>query len=514
MEIPVRVEGELTIPLDALEPQALAQIKSALTVPNEDRETRAAENIWGWWDLPETINLWRVEERRGGAQVICLPRGFAAGLTAGLGGMGHTVAWEDHRARVEASPGYFQPFTLRDYQLDAVLALLAAEQGFYECPAGGGKTVTMLGLMAYARQRSMVIVDKAGLVEQWRERAATYLGLSLDPEDPRGVGKIGEDVWIERDLTIALRQTLWARLWELDATKWWATWGLTLYDEGHHLAADTLAEISRKTVSALMLATSATPAKSPTKGLVVHSLIGPIVHSTPRKLLYERGVLMQPTVERVPTGFQAEFWPTHDSDQTGKCQVEGCRKAGTKHGHRNNYSSVLKKLTESKERNELIAQRVVSERGHIHLIPSRQLKHLDALKKAIEKAGWDGPIFYLRGEENARGESQEIAQAAEAAHEAVILSTVADEGLDIPPIDRVHIVFPMKQDAAVIQLIGRGERVAPNKTDSVIVDYTDSVNVFQAHAEERERVFRMQGYAIRQHQVPEIGNSLMTKERS
>lgn len=498
MEVPVQVAGELVINVEHLPEKVLLLIKGALTFPNEDREKAAAEKIWGWWDLPETISLYRLEDRRGGDKVICLPRGFALQLVSGMAAEGLSIKWDDQRVRVPASDGYYTPFILRDYQLEAVMAMLKAEQGFYECPAGGGKTVTMLGLMAYANQSSLVIVDKAGLVEQWRSRAAHYLSLSLDLSDERSVGKIGEDVWEERDLTIALRQTLWSRLWELDATKWWRKWGLTDFDEGHHLAADTLGEICRRTVSALMFGNSATPAKSPTKGRVVHALVGPVIATTTRQRLYDLGVLMKPDVHQVPTEFSADFWPTHEATEEKPCEVPNCRKIGTKHSHRNNYTSVLKRLVEDKKRNKLIAEKIVSERGHVHLVPSRQLRHLDLLKKAVEEAGWDGPIFYLRGEENARGESQEIAQAIHDSDEAIVFSTVADEGLDIPPIDRTHIVFPMRQDAAVIQLIGRGERVAEGKTESVVYDYIDSgCIVFVGQASERDRVYRMQGYNVK-----------------
>lgn len=526
MQINAKIAGEIELGVDDLPPMVLDQIKSALTVKNEDREKQLSERVFGAWDLPEWIELYRLEQRRGGDNVICLPRGFAANLVTGLTAMDHQIVWDDQRTSYPAADGYFRPFVMRPYQLQAALALLQAEQGFYECPAGGGKTVTMLGEMAYANQRSLIIVDKAGLVEQWRKRASEFLGLSLDYADERSVGKIGEDVWEERDLTVCLRQTLWSRVWELDATDWFRRVGFVLFDEGHHLSADTLADLCRRCTARMLQGTSATPAKTETKGIIVHSLVGPIVHRTLREVLYEAGVLMKPIVEVNYTGHDDVFWDTHESDADGACKKPGCKKAadGEAHFHRNNYSSVLKKLVESKERNAMIAARVVADRGHVHLIPSRQLKHLDILRKAIVDAGWDGPVYMLRGAENAEGLSQLIAEAVAAGgqwemefieavggeewvqktpigehgREAVILSTVADEALDIPPIDRVHVVFPMRQEAGTIQLVGRGERVAEGKSDSIIVDWTDRCNVFAQQAEVRHMTYRRVGYQIKE----------------
>jgi superfamily II DNA or RNA helicase len=545
-QVPVIISGELEVRVKDLPDQAYELIRSALTVFNEERQKKLDMRQWGAANDPEWIPLWREERRRGGDHVLLMPRGFAAALNAGMAGLGHQVVWEDRRSRCEAPEGYYQPFLLRDYQLAAAMALLASEQGVYESPAGSGKTITILGALAYANQCAVVIVDKANLLEQWRERASKYLGLSLDLDDPRSVGKIGEDVWEERPLTIALRQTFWSRLWELEATDWFKRRGAFVVDEVHHAAADTLGEIIRQAGTWLLLGASATPAKTETKGKIVYSLIGPIVARTTRQELYDRGVLVKPVVEAIYTGHDDVFWPAHETERakgadgqmTWVCQIPNCRKNGTKHSHRDNYSTVLKNLVESPERARLIAQEVVSERGHVHLIPSSQLKHLDILKEACVEAGWDGPIYMLRGEENADGLSQDIATAIEAGgfwelyetkersertnrmvkvvkirkvsddmphgREALVFSTVAGEGLDIPPIDRVHIVFPMKQEAATVQLVGRGERITEGKTDSIIKDYRDRCVVFAEQAMERDRTYRMAGYEVKEGKHAEV----------
>lgn len=492
--VPATISSEIVIKVDDLPPQVLEKIKSALTFENEERTKAATLRLHGWWDLPKTIAMWREEHRRSGDHVICLPRGFASQLTAGLTAVGASVQWDDRRTSALATPGYFVPFALYDDQVPFVASLMAAEQGIGFAPTGAGKTTCLLALMAYAQQRAIVITDKEYLVEQWRERAAQFLGLSLDFDDDHSVGKIGKGVWEERELTIALRQTLFSRLWETKATDWFSRVGVTILDESHHAGtAETLQEVVRDIPSRMLFGVSATPARTETQGKIISSLIGPIVAEISRDALYKSGRLMRPSLRIVSTDFKADFWPDHDSKLDGACQMPGCKKA-SRHSHRNNYTSVLKKLVESKERNDLIAEQIASERGHVHLVPSRRIKHLDAIRKAIERAGWDGPIFMLRGEENARGESQEIARQIAEAHEAVVLSTVADEGLDIPPIDRIHMVFPGRQAAATIQVIGRCERISEGKADAVVIEYHDpGCEVFNEQHGERMRTYRMQG---------------------
>ncbi len=506
MIVPATVSSEIVVRIDDLPPGQLDLLKGALCFKNEDREKQEKLKTFGFWDLPETISLWREEKRRGGDHVLCLPRGFAAQLVAGLSGAGATVEWNDQRSAATAVPGYFKPFLLRDYQATFVADLMRAEQGVGMAPTGSGKTTMILGLLALIQQKTIVIVDKEALLEQWRQRANQFLGLSLDLDDERSVGKIGKGVWEERDLTICLRQTMSSRQWQTDAIDWASRWGVTILDEVHHLGtADTLQEVVRSLPSKWMFGVSATPARSETQGLITGALVGPLVATVRRTELVKQGILVQPSVRVIRSDFQADFWGDHDSDADGRCDKPDCKKK-TQHSHRNNWPSCLKALVEDKRRNAMIAEMIAAEPDHVHLVPSRQLKHLDLIEKALKAAGYEGPIRKLRGEENARGESTEIAEAMKEAGGGVLLSTVADEGLDVPPLDRVWMVFPIRQQAATIQIVGRVERASPGKNSAVVVDVHDpGCGVFDEQHLERMRTYRLQGLRIeRQHDLADV----------
>ncbi len=514
MIVPATVSSEIVVRIDDLPPGQLDLLRSALTFRNEDRDKAEKIKQFGWWEIPETISLWREEKRRGGDHVLCLPRGFAAQLVAGLSNAGATVKWDDQRSAATAAPGYFRPFLLRDYQAAFVVDLMRSEQGVGMSPTGSGKSVMILGLMGLLQQRAIVIIDKESLLEQWRQRAATFLGLSLDLNDERSVGKIGKGVWEERDLTICTRQTLFSRQWQTDAVDWSQRWGMCVLDEVHHLAtASSLQDVVRSFSCRFMFGVSATPARSETQGLITGALVGPLVANVPRPALVEAGVLVQPSVRVVKSDFQADFWGDHDSDADGRCDKPDCKKK-TQHSHRNNWPSCLKALVEDKDRNALIAEMISSEPDHVHLVPSRQLKHLDLIEKALKAAGYEGPIRKLRGEENARGESTEIAEAMKQAGGGVLLSTVADEGLDVPPLDRVWMVFPIRQQAATIQIVGRVERASPGKASAVVVDVHDpGCGVFDEQHLERMRTYRAQGLRIESQSLvgegsaPETGST-------
>lgn len=528
MIVPATISSEILIRVEDLPQDQIDLLKAAVTFKNEEREKADRLQIFGRWDIPETIALWREERRRGGDHVLCLPRGFAAQLIGGLASSGHEVQWDDRRSSVRSSPGYFKPFLLRDYQWPFVADLIRAEQGIGHAPTASGKSVAALAMMAIVQQRSIVIVDKAALLDQWRERAAQFLGLSMNLEDDDSVGMIGQDVWVERDLTICLRQTLSSRKWQTDALEWGSTWGLCIADEVHHLgSAETLIDVVRALPCRYMIGLSATPARTETQGMIIGSLIGPLVAMIDNQSLVDEGIVIEPVVRVVETGFEMDFWPTHDSHSDGECEKPGCKKTN-QHSHKDNWEACLKALISDDHRNAMIAEEIVSDRGHVHLVFARRKAHLEAIRTALDEAGWDGPVYDLTGKQNADGESQEISRAIASggfweldaerkkktkkvvfrrvrdsptgAREAVVLSTVADEGLDIPPIDRIHVVYPLRQRVPTIQLVGRGTRSADGKHDCVVVDYKDSgCSVLADQHAERMRTYRSQGLALESH---------------
>ena len=74
------------------------------------------------------------------------------------------------------------------------------------------------------------------------------------------------------------------------------------------------------------------------------------------------------------------------------------------------------------------------------------------------------PIYRLTGKMTKK-QRKEALEASSSSSNAILLSTVAKEGLDVAGIDRIDLPFPGKQPAATEQKIGRGTRVAEGKKD-------------------------------------------------
>jgi hypothetical protein len=89
-----------------------------------------------------------------------------------------------------------------------------------QAPTAMGKTVTVLEAWRRTGLTGLILVEKAQLSKQWRERAREHLGVE--------VGMIGEGEWEEKALNVAMLQTLHRR--ELGES-WWRRWGFCVLDE-------------------------------------------------------------------------------------------------------------------------------------------------------------------------------------------------------------------------------------------------------------------------------------------
>lgn len=470
----IEIDTHVSVRVDDLEPSVLNQLRQALTIPNGEKEVALREHVWGAKDLPDHILLY---EEHGG--MIYLPRGFLWKFVEGLNVIGKDFKPIDQRVScpLEITGNFIE---LRAHQGPAVEAILSHEQGIYQAPPASGKTVTVLEAIRRAQQRSLVLVDKINIATQWKNRCETFLGFTP--------GIIGDGLHEEDDVTIALMQTLWARRDELLQTGWFRKWGLVCLDECHHVTAETYSQIIQDFPARYRFGVSATPKRDDWTFPITTAVLGPVIYETTKAQLHG-DVLMKPTVQVIKTSFEHAFRSTY---------VDGNNKV-----KRNNYGPMLKALVSNEHRNDLIINELWRNRHHCNLVISKRLAHLELLRSRFIEACLvmdDGipeeRVVMLTGKEN-RDRRDEIAAMA-ADGEIVIFSTIADEALDIPRLDRLYLVWPTRKTAVIRQQIGRIERVHPEKLDAIVFDFVDwRVGVLKSQYLQRiNEVYRAEGLEI------------------
>jgi superfamily II DNA or RNA helicase len=464
--ISVTIDNRLRVRKRDLPPGHEAQIKQRLTVANGEKAAARKRHQWGWQDLPDSFALYENE-----GPVLVMPRGFASELRAGLEMSGHEVRWDDRTAApsLRLDQLVHERPKLRSDQEDACSALLLHRQGVLQAPTGSGKTVLGLEIWRRTGLTGLILVEKAGLARQWIERAREHFGVEA--------GMIGEGEWEERMLTVAMMQTLRRR--ELGES-WWRRWGFIGVDEAHHARADTYQDLIRQVVARLLLGFTATPLEGMWEQRFLTLTIGPIVHITSPDELRRQGLRVVPTVRRRRTGWRWVPQNAHEKNLVDPKTI---------------YARVIKQLGDSLDRVGIIAQTIISQpQTCAQLVVSKRLAYLDRIRVALEFGGYEGEIYMMRGSESG-DQRAEVARAADAGG-CVILATVADEGVDIPRLDRLHLTWPQRQELALVQQLGRVLRTHPDKREVVVYDYVDDEGMLVAQATARMRVYRKSGYPV------------------
>jgi superfamily II DNA or RNA helicase len=443
--------------IKGLPEMAKTHIKETLCIDNPERENAKRQKIYGWFNIPEKIYL-HAED----GDDLLVPRGVLHDLRAYFE---HYNAEVEYKVRTSTAEADIPLFTgkLRPHQEIAVDVICDKKTGIYEAPPGSGKTVTTLASISRLQQRALIVVNTTNIASQWADRCESFFGFRP--------GIIGDGQWDEsQPVTIALNQTLASRISEMPQ-EWLESWGFVCLDECHHVTAGTFFDVMNAFPATWRIGVSATPDRD--NGLlgVAYSVLGPVIHKTEKQQLIDSGYLIKPNVVRVQTGFQYNYWSTHYADSS--CALPGCDRSG-RHRHQNNYQQMLAALIADEDRNALIANRIRGNYDCANLVLSKRLDHLHALRNEVMKFGVFDPtrLFMLTGKESTE-ERMRVASEAESG-QCVIFSTIADEALDVPRLDRLYLVWPTKNSAVIRQQVGRIERVHPRKKSATVYDFVDA----------------------------------------
>lgn len=169
---------------------------------------------------------------------------------------------------------------LRDYQEPVVNKFLQHCNetqyggGLLELPCAWGKTSGSLYILSKINKKTIVIVHKEFLMNQWFERIHQFLPYAR-------VGKIqGPIVDVEdKDIVLCMLQSLISKDYE---QKIFDDFGLTIIDEVHHISSQTFSNALFKVVTKYMLGLSATMDRKDGTTSVFKMFLGDVIHKVER----------------------------------------------------------------------------------------------------------------------------------------------------------------------------------------------------------------------------------------
>lgn len=174
---------------------------------------------------------------------------------------------------------------LRDYQEEYVESAYEKKAAVLANPAGSGKTVTSIGLMAKVDAPTLVLVPQRSLVPQWKREILDKTTITEDQ-----IGEYHGDEKKMNDITIATYHMAGEKtsLFRND-------WGLIIFDEVHHIPS----KLFRRTASlqsTRRIGLSASPVREDSKEREIFALIGPEIGGDWARFFSE-GFVKKPDVE-------------------------------------------------------------------------------------------------------------------------------------------------------------------------------------------------------------------------
>ena len=136
---------------------------------------------------------------------------------------------------------------------------------------GFGKTVLALKVIAELKKKTLVIVHKSFLMDQWQERIKQFLPTAR-------VGIIqGETIDTEdKDIVLGMLQSISMKEYPHSLFQ---EFGLTILDEVHHLSAEVFSRALFKIVTQYMLGLSATMKRKDGLTHVFKMFLGDVIYS-------------------------------------------------------------------------------------------------------------------------------------------------------------------------------------------------------------------------------------------
>jgi superfamily II DNA or RNA helicase len=417
------------------------------------------------------------------AEYLCLPRGCEDDLRSALAEQGMAVDWVDKTNRGRMIDVEFKG-NLRDEQPLAMDRLLEHDTGLLSGTTAFGKTVVAIKLIAERKVNTLIIVNNASLISQWKNKLTEFLTINESlPESDSGVKKrgrkkvrsvIGQLGQGKNNLSgiidIALMQSLNRKGDVKECVK---DYGMVIVDECHHVAAVSLDQILKAATARYVYGLTATPTRKDGHHPIIFMQCGPIrfrddAKKQAEKRPFDHFVIPRFTTLRVPLDKVEKDVPIQE-----------------------HYSHMVM----DEMRNRLIVNDVIDchENGRNCLVLTDRTKHLEMLAERLRERIPE--VMTLRGGRGTK-EAGEILQRISDTPADKVLTLIATgryigEGFDEPRLDTLFLTMPISWKGTLQQYAGRLHRLFESKKEVQIYDYVDT------HVGVLERMYnkRLNGYA-------------------
>lgn len=372
---------------------------------------------------------------------------------------------------------------LREHQKDALKAVIEHKWGMVNACTSFGKTKTSIKMCEeIGAYPFLFIVHRLSLLKQTYREYEQYFDI---PIGWIGDGKIDvQKINIASIATICSALGIKYKAEDDEKTKYTAEQlnqvkqllkdcKFLVHDELHHGAASTSQTILKQIENAdYKIGLSATPFRTDGADLLLEASFGPIIYKKTASELINEGFLTPPKI----------FFCTYTDDENEAKYPRTAKKSV--------FSKVYKEcIVDNEEYHMLVTNLAINsaDMKRSTLISVKQIDHGKNILAAFKKYTHNHEVYFLSGKDKPEYIDEMLAKF-QAKEYFILVSTLIDEGVDIPAIDTVINAGGGASAIKAIQLTGRALRQYPGKKFAYIYDFVHPYSFLYNHSKERAKI--------------------------
>jgi superfamily II DNA or RNA helicase len=318
-------------------------------------------------------------------------------------------------------------FTLRAEQEDAIKEILKYDSSICVAPPGFGKTLIGAKIFEQRAVKTLIIVNKNMLLDQWISRFVDYFGYKKSD-----IGFLGKSQnRLNGNIDIATMQSL-NNIPELVEN-----YTQVIVDECHHIPALTFEQIVKNFKGKYILGLSATPNRKDELDPILYQQLGNISYEYKKPKTHTNRLLV----------IKTEFISSAD-----------------------NYAAIINELVSNEDRNRQIVKTIKENIDRKILLLSDRIEHLNLLENILKEEKID--FVSVHGSQNKK-EQVENMQKVKTSSLILATSSFFGEGIDFPHLNTIIFATPISFYGRLIQYLGR---IGRGNQECLAIDFLDSKN--------------------------------------
>lgn len=417
---------------------------------------------------------------------IVLPRGLREEILKKFDNAGISYKIEDKRTKGQELNISFRG-ELRESQIPAVETMLENEIGILHAATAFGKTVVCCDMIARRGISTLILVDRADLMNQWIKRLEEFLDIDEElPEYQTKTGRtrkrkslIGNLQGAHDTLTgivdVAMIRSLKKKDGFHPKLKEYAQ---VYFDECHHAASDSAIEVLQEINAKYVYGVTATPKRGDGKEKINEFLLGPIRYRFTAKDRAEEQNINHLVYPR----FTRTVKPHHLSK--------------TPYGN-----DAYELIRNNDVRDEQIIRDVADcvQAGRTPVVLTKYVDHAKKLSERLKT--YADRLILLTGANGTKARRAQVEELNKVDNsDSLILvgtGSLLGEGFDFPRLDTLFMATPVSGENVVEQYVGRLNRDYDGKENVIVYDYVDShIPKFDKMYSARMKAYKKIGYEL------------------